>query len=323
MTTNTGKNTFNKKFSFPINIQEFFVKKSCNIEWLNKYKTLINEIYISSDFMMLNFKDMNGENAYNYFDNTTVINFLYAVKKLDIKICVVFNDTELTERDRELAFGALELYQDLVDIIVVPNKKWLIESKKQFKFMVKNTVINLPTFEEISNGEYDDYDMIYIHDEVIHNFDKYQNIKGSRKFGTVTNYVDCTTFCPFKLKHYNLVKKDNYDGNLFCPTTKYQPMELLMKRNSIPGFLSEYKKYLEVLDIFKLQGRNTAGNFKEAMIIIENIYLQNDIIDPDYIKLHEMTKINLLKWQINVRNCGGMCEQCSYCDDLRTPYEPL
>lgn len=322
MMTNTG-NPFNKKFSFPINIQEFFVEKSCDIKWLEKYKTLINEVYISSDFMMLNFKDMNGENSHNYFDNTEVINFLYNVKKLDIKICVVFNDTELTESDRIKAFDALKLYEDLVDIIVVPNKKWLVESKRQFNFMVKNTVINLPTFEEIDNGDYDAYDMIYIHDEVIHNFDKYKNIKGFRKFGTVTNYVDCTTFCPYKLKHYNLVKKDNYDGNLFCPTTKYQPMELLMKRNSIPGFLSEYKKYLEVLDIFKLQGRNTAGNFKEAMVIIENIFLQNDIIDPDYLKLNEMTKIELLKWQLNIRNCGGMCEQCSYCDDLRINYEPL
>jgi len=160
-------NLFNNKFSFPINIQEFFINNSCDLKWLEKHSTLINEVYISSDFMNLNFKDMNGKNSHNDYSSEYIINFLYAVKKLDIKICVIFNDIYLTKDDMNAAYKQLEEFESLIDILVVPNSEWLTQMKSRFHFEIKNTVINLPTYNDIISKKYDNYDMIYIHDEII------------------------------------------------------------------------------------------------------------------------------------------------------------
>ena len=316
MTNNTG-HEFYKKFSFPINIQEIFVNKLINAAWFKRYSEIINEIYISSDFLDLNFNDMNGDVKNNEYPNEKIIEFLKDVQSSGIKICVIFNDIKLDNNDMIKAFDKLKIHESLVDIIVVPNKEWLNYSKEHFNFIVKNTVVSLPTYVEIKNGEYDEYDIIYIHDEIIHNFDKYYEIKGDRKFGTVVNFGDCTTFCEHKAQHYGMLRHRKYNDVYFCPTNHMPRLELLMTRCSIPGYLSEFRYYNNILDIFKLQGRQTTNNFKTAIKLIERIYNYESILDVDYtLVTGKLKKLNELKWRVKVRNCGGDCPNCSFCYDL-------
>ena len=233
---------FKKRFSFPINFDEIFVKKSIDLSWFERHAEVINEVYLEPSFTGINMKDMNGQN-YAY-DSATVIKFLEEIKSYGIKVCVIFNDvfdnsTRLLEEFKQ----ALVNCHTLVDIVVVPDKSWLVLREDYPHLQFKNTVINLPTYEQVRDGMYDDYDCIYIHDEIIHNHDLYKAIKGNRKFGTVVNYSDCSTHCKFKREHYALVRKGKYDYNSFCKTKDYGPIELLLKRNSIPTMRSEFDHY--------------------------------------------------------------------------------
>lgn len=305
--------TFSKRFSFPINHVEIFQNKAIDIDWFARHADVINEVYIDPGFLEIETKDMNGANVTT--DTQLVKAFLTEVKKLGIKVCVIFND--VFEKDETLLDRvkfALHDNTQYVDIVVVPDHSWLV--LKELGLEVKNTVINLPTYEQVRNGEFDDYDCIYIHDEIIHNHDMYKGIKGNRRFGTVVNYGDCATNCQLKDKHYYLVKIGKYDANLFCKTVKWGPVELLLKRNSIPTLRSEFDHYLDVIDIYKLQGRNTTGTFKTAVEIVEGI-VNNDEIFSEYQLLKEkLNPITFIKWKTEVRNCGGDCDNCNYCDKI-------
>lgn len=304
---------FNKRFSFPINHVEIFKNNAIDIEWFRIHADVINEVYIDPGFLEIDTKDMNGANV------TTaphiVKQFLREVKELGIKVCVIFND--IFEQDPSLlprTIEAIRNNRDLVDIVVVPDRKWLVLKDEGLE--VKNTVINLPTYEQVRDGEFDDYDCIYIHDEIIHNHDLYTAIKGDRRFGTVVNYGDCATNCALKEKHYLLVKMGKYDANLFCKTVKWGPEELLLKRNSIPTLYSEFEHYLDVIDIYKLQGRNTTGTFKTAVEIVEGIVNKQEVFSEYQMLKQKLNPITFIKWKHEVRNCGGDCDNCNYCNTI-------
>ena len=305
--------TFDKRFSFPINHVEIFRDKSIDVEWFNKHAAVINEVYIDPGFLEIETKDMNGANVTT--PSRTVKEFLAKVKTYGIKVCVIFND--VFEKDETLlprVQDALRVNRHLVDIFVVPDRSWLV--LKDLGLEVKNTVINLPTYEQVRDGEFDDFDCIYIHDEIIHNHDLYREIKGDRRFGTVVNYGDCATNCKLKDKHYYLVKIGKYDANLFCKTVKWGPVELLLKRNSIPTFRSEFDHYLDVIDIYKLQGRNTTGTFKTAVEIVEGIVENTEVFSEYQLVKDKLNPITLIKWKNEIRNCGGDCDNCNYCDTV-------
>ena len=300
-------NAFYKRISFPFNAYEIIKNKVIDITFFEKYRDVINEVYVNPSWNIQT-KDMNGYNQ-GLLEETE--QFIKDIRLLNIKICYTFNDIWLDYDPNINLMGC--------DIVVVPNTEWLELKSSWPNIEFKNTVINLPTYDDINNGLYDGYDMIYIHDEIIHNHDLYLELKNRRnlKFGTVTNYIDCSTQCAFKDKHYAQIKDDLYGYNTFCATRNYGPVELLLKRNNIPGFLGEYKHYLDVIDIFKLQGRNSTGNFKDAVDIVKNIFNSTELLTEDYSNLNKsLTPMQILKWKINVRNCTGICNECDYCDNI-------
>lgn len=306
---------FEKRFSFPINHTEIFANKRISTEWFARHASVINEVYIDPSFLSIDTKDMNGKN--HIVDTGAVNVFLHELKNYGIKVCVIFNDVFADSTPLLNQFKRSLDENPIVDIAVVPNKSWLTLKHTHPHVEIKNTVINLPTYQQVRDGEYDDYDVIYIHDEIIHNHDLYKDIKGTRKFGTVVNYSDCSTHCKLKREHYKLVKIEKYDANKFCKTVKYSPVELLLKRNSIPGFLSEFEYYADVIDIYKLQGRNTTGTFRTAVEIVESVHSKYPDAFPEYQLLKKtLNPISLIKWKHKVRNCGGDCDQCLYCSNI-------
>ncbi len=291
------------------------------ISWFKKHKSLINEVYLPPHFLGIDFKDMNGDNFNFTEDDFSRLRILLKhLVKEEIKICVIFNDIFTGTECLDNLLSVLNTkYGKLVDILVVPNNSWIKPIKAIRNIEIKNTVINLPTFEQIKNGEYDDYDMIYIHDEIIHNKELYKTIKGDRKFGTVVNFSDCSTNCSLKYHHYEFIHKGMYETHkTFCKTASYTVPEMLLKGNNIPHMLSEYLYYNDTIDIYKFQGRqDTTYTFESAKEIVENLLMESNILTKTFKKLEDDIGSKLLdEWKIKVRNCGGVCENCLYCNEI-------
>jgi len=257
-----NKHPFHKKFSFPINVAQI-KSGAVDIDWFVKYQNLINEVYVPAIMFKLGYDAHNSE----VIPSEDIKNIMFFLKqiseKTDIKLCIIFNDIFITEKEEDLKIEELKNYLNnehylKIDIIVVPSEKWLIF--KSYNIIVKNTVLLQPSFTEIKSGLFDEYDMVYIHDEVVHNLERFKKIKEDRKFGCVVNFSDCRSDCPFKNQHYKDFRtysgdaaQENIDS--YCPANKDLHVINILKGNAIPRFYSSYLKYVDVLDIFKLQGR--------------------------------------------------------------------
>jgi len=298
---------FNNRFSFP-----FRVDIEMNFEWFQKHSSLIKEIYISPDIFNINMNPMNGKENFKY-NLPEYIKFFNDLKSIDIGVCLVINNI-FNPPDLNTIKRLIKKY-DFITSVVVPDHSWL--SLKELNIEIKNTVIMNPSFDDILLGKYNDFDIIYIHDDIIHNKNKYKELKRTGlKFGTVVNYSDCCTFCNKKQEHYKLINNKKYNYNTFCPTKMWSQHELLMKRNSIPTIRSEYQYYLDTIDIFKLQGRGVTETFNSAINIIEGISSNQNIFTEEYFNLIRFLGNDYKEWVHEVRNCGGNCLKCNFCDNI-------
>lgn len=317
------EHSFKNKFAFPFNYDEII--QMDYQKWFKDHSEIINEVYFDGNMLFDEklFQDMNGKNSVK---SDGFLETLLAVKANDIKISAIFNDIFSIETYQE---KLLELFDDkfsFVDILVVPlytNKEIL--KKLKSKFFIKNTVIDDPNIEDIEKGIYDDFDMIYVHDAVVQNLALYEKLKSKKplKIGTITNFEMCYADCPHKRKHYRYIKQKANVEVQFCKPTRMSVLERTLKISNITPLYSQYEKFLDVLDCFKLQGRNeSTENFDFAKNIIEMIQLQEKsiLVDvgrfPDYEFFNRIpirVQRNYLKTKLN---CTGKCDSCSFCDDI-------
>lgn len=308
----------NKKFSFPLNINSILVEKVIDLSFFQKYTSLIKEVYIHPSIFSIPIRDMNGKNIeVSKYLGIEIIQFLYSLEKLNIGVCLVINDIFNLEMDNTIN-DCISLIQEysFFTSAVLPNKKYISLFRNAVpNIELKNTVLLIPTYEEILNGDYDDFDVIYLHDEIIHNHDKFLEIKGLKKFGTVVNFHNCNTGCTVKQLHYKHNCWDIENTFKYCCTHDYSPLEKVLKNNSIPMDTKEFLYYSDVLDIYKLQGRQDDFQFLKSVRIIEGIF-NNSLTDKTLIS--RIGNMNFLKWKLQTRNCGGNCIECknSTCDEI-------
>lgn len=294
-----------KKFSFPYRTGDM-----PDLAWFKRHQDLINDVYINPDIFGYKMQGMNGFDA----PEEKTLEFLKSLKALGIKISATFNNI-FTDMRPEAFLSLDEEYKHLIDILIVPDHSWLsLKKDNKYNIEFRNTVIMDITKEELDRGDLEGYDCIYIHGDNLRNLKAYQNYNN---LGAVVNFNDCVSWCPIKKNHYAEVNKEKFDNDGFCPVKKMNPETAFLKVNRIPPFLSEYIFYSDYLKIFKLQGRGSTDTFEDAINIIENIHNGNELLTKDARRIHEMLPgLKLHKWLYELRNCGGDCRECSFCDEL-------
>ena len=294
------------QISFPFNYGE--ISKFENLNFFKKNSNIIKEVY-TVPFFLCDYKDALTDFDYN-IDCKKALKILNEINSYGIDINLTFNNLDY---QYNISDEKLLKYSYMVKSLTVPNKSWL---KYKSDFIIKNTVINLPTFEQVKNGEYDDYDIINIHADIIHNHDLWKSIKGSRKFACVSNFYMCMADCPIKDKHYKLARHNlTLKEQNFCPAEKMDWDEVLLKRCRIPSLKKEYDYYSDVIDIFKLEGRNSNTTFKEACEIVNILNGKRKFVEEEkyvYMKIRS----NLCKYFNKIHNCSGECKKCNFCTKI-------
>ena len=294
---------FFKKFNFPFNTQAINLRE---LQWFKQYKDYIHSIYISPYFIYPDFIDISsGYSNTTEFKKTqsTNIKYLEYLKEQGILINIIFNNPYI-KYNLDYIYTKLSMYEYLIDIVTIPRltQEWI---SLKSKFILKNSCTLLPTFNQVQSGIYDCLDIIQLHDNIIHNHDKWKSIKGNRKFSCLVN-IGCTSDCTIKQIHYYEIFK-GYSEEQFCPIA-HIPFELnYLRRAAIPEFKSEYVYYLDVIDEYKLAGRGSVKDYQKCKYIIEQIEQDN---------FCTITTGITKQWMERVRNCGGKCSMCTYCENL-------
>ena len=287
--------------SFPFNYH--VISTWADLSFFKRNANLLSEVYTPPIFM--EYQDALTDFPDTKPDPIKALSILKSIKALEIPINVVLNN-------QNFKYDAAQLldYKDLISTVTIYNREYLWLKKY---FRVKNSVINLPTYAEVSRGEYDDFDVIQVHGDIIHNHDAWLKIKGTRTFGCISNFNICVPYCTLKAKHYKAASKvEHLDESLFCPAEKLSDDLRLMQRDSIPS--TEYRYYADVIDLFKLEGRASDDVFLEACDIVQALNGHGVVQSEVYLKdrLGKRYEAYLKR----VRNCGGNCPQCGYCQAL-------
>lgn len=280
--------------SFPFNVNEILRKGTVDLKWFKRHKGIIGEVYCAPFFMNLQYNDMNGP-----ADVSKRTDLLYSIRELGLGICITFNDVFHQYQDD--VFEEIYRHKDLITSLVIPNESWIGVLGPDVSY--RNTVVRTPSFTDVKQGLYDQYDVIYVHDDIIHNHDKWKSIKGARKFGCVVNFPECVGYCSHKKEHYKAISEGNYtfdaEGARGCPAQGLGSV-LPYARCAIPQDYNEYLYYSDVIDIFKLQGRTQSTIFKQSVDIVEMLTSKQTLSAP-------------VLWKYKVRNCGGDCLTCKWC----------
>lgn len=303
---------FYKRFNVPFNTNAWtkdpeFTKRLCRSAYGIKC------VYAPAWLIGIPMVDVAGGGAITCnkeFPLSSVIKAFHNLKSVGININIIVNNP-YQDYDVKWCIKRLKsLWQSgLIDSITVPSASWI--DRDYLPITYKNTVVHVPTFDDVRDGLWDDYDMVYVHDEIIHNHDKWKAIKGSRKFGCIVNLGYCYTKCPAKKEHYQFVN-NKIPETEFCPylNDEFKPVNIL-QRAIIPLIRSEYEYYLDVIDEYKFCGRDTTNSFYMTLDIIEALLGNTELPrEPAYAKIKDLDR-----WKVHVRNCGGDCfAGCRYCE---------
>jgi len=318
-----NKHLFYKKFSFPINM-DMINNNEIDINWFIKYQDLINDIYLPPFFDKEYTFDAHKGIPYDY---TNIKEFINKISKTSIKINIIYNDLLLTEEEHKnniKKFKENIFKYNLKEITIVDkfSEDWF-KLKEDFDFLtIKYSMTNNANLKFIKkNINYlKKFDLIYSHGDILNNYDKYYEFleTNNLKIGTVINFYGCSAKCTKIQDHYKDFKL--YKGNAqpiidsYCPFTNQTILQKQLKTTRLPNKIIHYKKFLNILSIYKLQSRHDIECSRESKKIIEDIFELKPILysvcEPN------IKNIDKIKWANYIQNCGGNCLSCSYCDDI-------
>lgn len=297
------RDILSKRFNFPFYEPTILGNIDGSLRWFEEHKHLIGSVYTTPSHLDVPFHSIASLVKPYTINNDDKRYVLSTLRQMGIGINIIINNVWDVVPTKYL-----ETIAENSDIVTVPNHDYK-NIIKNHGCRVKNTAINMARYDNVVNGEYDDYDVIMIHDFIAHNHDKWLKIKKNRVFSTIVNIM-CTVDCCIKDHHYKLLN-DGISERYFCPIAKTTNKFNVLRASSLPLCESEYEYYSDVIDEYKLAGRASHEDFRKAQNIVE-------YVDSGFPPLPEYQDVT---WMHHVRNCGGQCSRCNWCTMHYIKYE--
>lgn len=235
---------------------------------LFKYKNVVQEVYF---IPFESTKDINGKKQIYTAKDKAVLSI---IKQSGIELNLVLNTTEKPDISLVRSYKQMGVtWITLFDLSYAPYLNDI--------FKIKNSVRNNPSFNDIKTGKYDFLDMIYVHDGIILHPQQWRTIHKNRLFGTVVNFVTCVEHCQYVKQHYSYIEKT---GNKNFPICPYNRRNAFFKKHNlaIKQSFTAYNNLSDVIDLYKLQGRQNIYEFLDDLKIIEGIHNHEKLFKTMY-----------------------------------------
>ena len=275
-------------------------------------------------------------------ERATVINNAIAIgREFGIPLSATFNDITLSPSYANYK-TFVEHYRPLYDIgivvVTIPNTAWLrFGLKKEFPgLFVKNTILNrVQTAAQVATLFEDGFDYINLDRELMRDERSLKEIREAKQhmekklnkklYVSMLYNEGCEANCPIHADHYayNLSRKitdKSYFGSEMHDISpciiKQDNMDLWhLKSASIPSYYSELNRLSELVDVFKMHGRESKKAFFESVEIIRQFKRRELIDDPFRKILSQVDERDRKIYLKTIRNCRFNCWKCQVCDD--------
>ena len=332
-------------FSLPINpkISPEYIEEEL-IPFLIKHKHLIYDLYFTTRMPPFT-QDAMGDVFRSVSDaQSAVKNAFYISQKTGLPLSATFNNIWVRPDQKNLETFIENfkfLYDNGVRIATIPHTSWVMTGQIQRAFpklKIKNTILREVTKpnEVVSLASagfyYINLDRDVMRDrpllDRILEAKKYCAEKGNPvKLSLLVN-EHCWGGCPIMPEHYqyNSTRKDtdpqyfNSDiSRVSCARWDVYDPAYTLKEANLPPWREDWEEFLDVIDVFKLHGRESAIRFKESLDLIQRWDDRVDIMYPEYkmymkdIKIKD-APINI--WRNKIKSCRFDCWSCNYCESV-------
>jgi predicted O-methyltransferase YrrM len=344
-----------KIFSVPLNPKLTESEYNQFLDFLEKYKHLIYDVYFTSRIPPFN-QDAMGDVFLLQEDGINAIRAaLHIQQTLKIPVSATFNNTLVRPDQKNLDIFITNfkpLYDAGIRIATIPHTHWMAtgQIKKAFpELYVKNTILrDVRTATEIINLAKVGFDYINLDRDLMRDRDTLLRLKEAKawiknnlekdiKFSLLAN-EGCVGNCPMMVEHFEFNNSRVGDSPQYfndaisrvsCPKWDHQDPAITLKTADLPPWKEDWQEFLDNLgiDVFKMHGREAPSRLFETMKIIENWDQNKEILIDNF--LPYIQDSNLIEkpidiWREKIKNCKFDCWECQYCDKIykaKSPYQ--
>lgn len=335
---------YNFKFSLPLypDLTPEYMERDL-IPFLQSNKNQIFDIYFTSRIPPFD-QDAMGTVFTDEDSETLIFNAIAVQEMSGIPISAVFNNKFISPNTHNMELF-MKFFKPLYDAGVksatIPFTSWLMfgEIQKEFpKLYIKNTVlwaVDKPrqVYDLFKNGfDYVNLDRNLMRDQNTLKEIHKARLKAQDDFGkefklSILYNESCVGNCPIQEEHYLYNTQNTTQNQLIffksdmnkisCVKWEKDDKSYNLKRSNIV-YDKEFLEGLEMIDVFKLHGRENKLVFENSLGIIEH-YRLNKPLNDDFHRFWETKNIPKDRWSEwieTIKNCQFNCWDCKLCEEL-------
>ena len=322
-------------FSIPLNPKLNNIQLNHFYEFCIKHKQQIYDIYFTCRMPPFE-QDAMGDVFQNPMDLIDV-----ALKLQDatgIKMSATFNNTlvPVTQQNLDIFITNFKvLYDAGIRSVTIPHTHWVATGQIQKAFpelLIKNTILRQPeTAKDVANLGKEGFHYVNIHRDLMRDRETLERIrKAANKYNLKIALLaneGCHGGCSMMKEHfeYNNNRKDNPQyfndpiSRVSCAKWDVQDPATPLKQANIPPWREDWIDLLDVVDVFKMHGRESVQRFYETLRIVENFAQGKEILFDtfnQYLEDNTLENRPIDAWRKIIKTCKFDCWDCNFCDKV-------
>ena len=335
--------THNNIFSIPINpkLDPEFIKNDY-LQFLIRNKDLIYDLYFTTRMPPFT-QDAMGDVFYTQDMEFQVIEMaLWLSNESGIPLSATFNNLYVRPDQKNLEtwiHNFESLYNAGIKIVTLPHTSWVLtgEIQKQYpELYIKNTILREVTRpNEIVELARAGFHYINLDRDLMRDRGRLNDIKEAKEYCAEQGYPiklslltneGCWGNCPIMPEHYHYNNtRDADDPQYFnsrisrVSCSKWDALDgaASLKAANLPPWKADWVEFLDVIDVFKMHGRESSLRLKETMDIVNRWAKDEEYLFSDfrqYIDVVDIKERPIDVWRDKIKTCQFNCWKCNYCD---------
>jgi hypothetical protein len=272
-------------------------------------------------------------------------NALYVQQQTGIPISATFNNKFISpnyHNMKQWIDSFKPLYKAGIKSVTLPFTAWLMfgDIQKEFPDLyIKNTVLwALDEPRQIYDAFINGFDYVNVDRNLMRNQEKLKHIDRARKTAeqklgkklklSILYNESCVGNCPIQEEHYLYNVNNNPKtqpliffksemNKIACYQWEKNDKSYGFKKSNIV-YDEEFLSGLDMIDVFKLHGRENRKVFENSLAIISHFDTNTPLHDEFHVlkEKNQLTNEQWREWIQTIKNCNFDCWDCKLCDQL-------
>ena len=323
-------------FSIPLNPKLNNVQLTHFVEFCNKHKEVIYDIYFTCrmpPFVQDAMGDVFQTNPLDLIDIA-----LKVQEATGIRVSATFNNTEVRPTQDNLDLWVMnfkQLYDSGIRSVTIPHTHWVATGQIQKAFpelQIKNTILRqVENAKDVAKLGENGFHYVNVHRDLMRDHETLARIrKAADKYNmkvALLGNEGCLGGCAMMKEHFQFnntrINGPQYFNDpisrVSCSKWDVTDSSVHLKTANIPPWRDDWIELLDYVDVFKMHGRESISRFYETLDIVKKYHDKEEILFTGFEKYLEDTNLKdkpINAWRKIIKTCKFDCWDCNFCDKV-------